>query len=225
MRIGSARAVIASLGVHLALLGALILLPNVERLRPEPDEGVEVELVTPEQLEPKPEPPAAPPQPQTRSLAQPDAPPAESPPALPRPDPPVLPPLPAPPAMVRARRLLSDEVLANTLSRGTREALRQLEEGERIEQLCNLEAMSQVHAWKAEYEPDRVVAYAMEDTKLSRKTMQADGAAFRSKRQWYRLRFTCELSPDRAKVAGFAFMVGDPIPRGEWRARNLPAEH
>lgn len=215
-----------SLGLHVALLAALILLPNVERLRPEPDEGVEVELVTPEQIEAKQERPAAPLQPQAPGPTRPEAVLTEPPPTQPPAQPPMLPPpLPAPPAMVRARRLLSDAVLSNPLSRGAREALRQLEDSERIEQLCNLEAMGQVHAWKAELEPDRVVAYAMEGTKLSRLAMQADGAAFRSKRRWYQLKFRCELSPDRAKVTGFEFMVGEPIPRGEWRARNLPAEH
>lgn len=221
----AALAAIASLGLHLALLGALAVLPRVEQLRPEPEESVEVELVTPEQIEPQPEPPAAPPAPQTRSLMPPVALPAQPAPTQPQPAPPVPPPIPAPPVMVRARRLLSDEVLASPLSRGTREALRQLEESERIEQLCNLEAMGQIHAWKAEFEPERVVAYAMEGAKLAKTVLQADGAAFRSKRQWYRLKFTCELSPDRARVVGFEFMVGEPVPRREWQARNLPAEH
>lgn len=224
--ISTAWRVIASLCLHLALLGGLALLPGIEQLRPEPDEGVEVELVTPEQLAPRPEPQAAQPAPEAPAIAQPEAMSAEpQAPVQPQPPLPIPPPLPAPPAMVRARRLLSDDVLANPRSRGTREALGQLDEAERIEQLCNLEAMGQVHAWKAEFQPDRVVAYAMEGTKLSRTAMQADGAVFRSKQHWYRLKFRCELSPDRRKVAGFEFMVGDPVPRREWAALNLPAVH
>lgn len=203
---------IASLCLHFAVLGGLALLPSIERLNPQPEEdGVEVELVTPEQVAPRPEP-----QPQATTVPQLPA---------PQPTPPVPPPIPPPPAVVRARRLLSDDVLANPLSKGTQEALGQLEEAERIEQLCNLEAMGQVHAWKAEFQPDRVVAYAMEGTKLSRTAMQADGAVFRSKQQWYRLKFKCELSPDRRKVAGFEFIVGEPVPRRDWRALALPAVH
>lgn len=217
-------AVAASLGLHLALLVALALLPKIERLQPEPDESVEVELVTPEQIVPDREPEAARPTPPAPSAAPPRT-------ALPEPrapatpPPPVPPALPAPPVNVRARRLLSDDVLSNPLSRGTREALARLEGAERIEQLCNLEAMGQIHAWKAEFEPDRIVADAMGGTRLVKSVMQADAAAFRSKRQWYRLKFQCELTPDRRKIGGFAFMVGDPIPRSEWRARNLPELH
>jgi len=227
----AALAVIVSLGLHLVLLGALVLLPTIERLRPEPDEGIEVELVTPEQIAPKPEiqppeaqPPAVQPTPQTRSVAQPEAAPAEpAPPA--QPTPPAPPPVPAAPVMVRARRLLSEDVLSNPRSRGTRAALQQLQEPERIEQLCNLEAMGQIHAWKTEFEPDRVVAYAMEGVRLSRTALQADGAVFRSRQQWYRIKFKCELTPDRKTVSGFEFVVGEPVPRQDWRALDLPAVH
>ena len=72
--------------------------------------------------------------------------------------------------MITARTLHSESVLANPRSRGAREALKTLEAGERIEQLCNLEAMSQIHAWKAEFEPDRVVAFALAGTKLTKNT-------------------------------------------------------
>lgn len=224
--ISTAWRVIASLCLHLALLGGLALLASIEQLRPEPDEGVEVELVTPEQIAPKPEPQATQPAPEAPGIARPETMSAEpQAPVQPQPPSPIPPPLPAPRAMVRARRLLSDDVLANPLSRGTREALGQLEDAERIEQLCNLEAMGQVHAWKAEFQPDRIVAYAMGSAKLSRTAMRADGAVFRSKQHWYRLKFKCELSPDRKKVSGFEFMVGDPVPQSEWRALDLPAVH
>ncbi|MGX1787370.1 DUF930 domain-containing protein [Bosea sp. NPDC055332] len=126
--------------------------------------------------------------------------------------------------MITARTLHSESVLANPRSRGTREALKTLETGERIEQLCNLEAMSQIHAWKAEFEPDRVVAFAMAGTKLTKTALEAEGAAFRSRKQWYGLRFRCEMAAN-GKVAGFQFRVGEAIPRSEWAAHDLPPEH
>jgi hypothetical protein len=217
----TALAVAVSLCLHLALLGALALLPQIERLPPEPDQGVEVELVTPELLAPRAQVQAAPPS----SSPAGEAPPRASPSGPPARPPPLPPPLPAPPVTVRARRLLADDILSNPRSRGTRNALAQMDEAERIEQLCNLEAMGQIHAWKAEFEPDRVVAYAMGGTTLAKTVMQADAAVFRSKRQWYRLTFRCELTPDRKKIDGFAFTVGDPVPRGEWRALDLPEVH
>lgn len=218
-----AHGVIGSLCLHLGLLGALIWLPVIEQLKPAPEDSIEVELVTPQQAEPvaeqrQPEPvPVAPkPSPPEITAAAPLTPPQ------PRPD---APPVIAAPVMIRARRTLSGKILAEPRSRQAREALTQLDASERIEQLCNLEAMSQIQAWKADFQPDRVVAYAMADTRLSAGMLQADGAAFRSKRQWYRLRFRCETTPDRSKVAGFEFLVGDAVPRSEWAAHNLPTMH
>lgn len=126
--------------------------------------------------------------------------------------------------MITARTLHSESVLANPRSRGTREALKTLEASERVEQLCNLEAMSQIHAWKAEFEPDRVVAFAMAGTKLTKTALEAEGAAFRSRKQWYGLRFRCEMTAN-GKVAGFQFRVGEAIPRSEWATHDLPPEH
>ena len=53
--------------------------------------------------------------------------------------------------------------------------------------------------------------------------MTADGAAFRSKGRWYGLQFTCDLSADGQSVTGFAFLVGDAIPREKWDAFGLAA--
>ena len=126
--------------------------------------------------------------------------------------------------MITARTLHSESVLANPRSRGAREALKTLEASERIEQICNLEAMSQIHAWKEQFEPDRVVAFAMAGTKLTKSTLEAEGAAFRSRKQWYGLRFRCEMAAN-GKVVGFQFQVGEAIPRSEWAAHDLPPEH
>ncbi len=126
--------------------------------------------------------------------------------------------------MITARTLHSESVLANPRSREAREALKTLEASERVEQLCNLEAMSQIHAWKAEFEPDRVVAFALAGVKLTKTALEAEGAAFRSRKQWYGLRFRCEMAAN-GKVAGFQFRVGEAIPRSEWAAHDLPPEH
>lgn len=132
---------------------------------------------------------------------------------------------PPPGEEVRAHRMLSEGILASAASRQARNAFALLDAEERIEQICSLEAMSQVHAWKAEFEPDRVVAFAMEATRLTARSMQADGAALRSKQRWYKLRFTCELSTDQRQVVGFSFTLGLPVPRHEWQRLGLPALH
>jgi len=82
--------------------------------------------------------------------------------------------------------------------------------------------MSQIHAWKSDFEPDRVTAYAKGATKLVGRALIADGAAFRSKRRWYDLSFRCELNPDQAAVVAFAFRVGEPVPKSQWAKLGLP---
>ncbi|WP_066468484.1 DUF930 domain-containing protein [Bosea sp. WAO] len=219
----------ASLCFHFALLAALLTLSRFESLPSPPEEGISVDLVAPDEIAPSAA-QAAQPTPAVAAPPQSAAPPDNEPPAPTAPTPPVEPetlPAPAPktPAMITAQKLFSEGVLANPRSRQARQALAQLEGSERIEQLCNLEAMSQIHAWKADLEPDRVVAYAMSRARLAGNALQAGGAAFRSRRQWYNLSYRCELAAGGTKVAGFQFQVGEPVPRAVWAAHELPPEH
>ncbi|HEV2509586.1 DUF930 domain-containing protein [Bosea sp. (in: a-proteobacteria)] len=213
----------AALCFHL-LFGLLLAIRTLSSFTPPAETSIEVELIAPEALTPTPPAPVqAPAPPPAAEIASP----LQPPPATAQPEKPATPPVPPPaepPAMITARTLHSDSVLANPRSRGAREALKTLEASERIEQLCNLEAMSQIHAWKAEFEPDRVVAFAMASTKLTKTALEAEGAAFRSRKQWYGLRFRCEMAAN-GKVAGFQFRVGEAIPRSEWAAHDLPPEH
>lgn len=215
----------AALCFHL-LFGLLLAIRTLSSFTPPIETNIEVELVAPEALTPPTPPPAPSKAPAPPPAAEIASPPQPAPIPAP-PEKPVTPPAPPPaepPAMITARTLHSESVLANPRSRGAREALKTLEASERIEQLCNLEAMSQIHAWKAEFEPDRVVAFAMGGTKLTKSALEAQGAAFRSRKQWYGLRFRCEMAAN-GKVAGFQFRVGEAIPRSEWAAHDLPPEH
>lgn len=129
------------------------------------------------------------------------------------------------PRMVKPSRMLSERVLDDPRSKNARKELSALAPADQVEQLCNLEAMAQVGAWSKELLPDRVVAYAMADTKMVGNDFSADGAALHSQRVWYQLKFKCELSPDHKKVAAFEFMVGEPIPKEDWGEHSLPDEN
>lgn len=124
-----------------------------------------------------------------------------------------------PAAMLSAGALSSPEALQARL------ALPSLQEYDRRLQLCGLEAMEQIQAWQDRYRPERLVAYAMKETRLRGNRVVAEGAAFRSKGRWYNLRFECDVTNDIGKVVSFRFAVGDPIPYGEWATHNLPAVH
>ncbi len=123
---------------------------------------------------------------------------------------------------IRATRILSGEALAHPLSRKMREMLPLFEEETRLEQLCGLEAMAQIAELLKQFQPDRVVAYARADVKISDTIVKAEGAAFRSHRRWYALTFRCGLNEDRQAVKSFEFSVGKAIPKRLWEQYNLP---
>ena len=133
-------------------------------------------------------------------------------------------PRPAPEPMVRPATLLSGNALADPRNRAARRMLPQLAAAERMEQLCALEAMGQVHAWRRDFQPDRLIAYAMAPTEVAGNALTAEGGAFHSRSRWFRIRFRCELTPDHARIAAFAFQVGDAVPRDAWARYGLPDE-
>lgn len=126
-----------------------------------------------------------------------------------------------PSQMVTASQLYTEKMLASPKNKKVRQALRKLATEEHLIQLCNLEAMEQVHRWDTTFRPDYVVAYAMSDPKIAPTAIDAEGGAFRSGRRWYKIRFQCSVTADISKVVAFAFAVGNEIPEREWRGRNL----
>ncbi|TPM34120.1 DUF930 domain-containing protein [Mesorhizobium sp. B2-2-2] len=127
--------------------------------------------------------------------------------------------------MIRPTQMLSAKTLADPRSKQARADLKTFASDERMVQLCNLEAMDQIRQWRADFQPERVVPYATTAEKIAGTTITADGAAFRSRKNWYSLKFKCQLAPDGESVMGFEFLVGDPVAREKWDELGLPAVH
>lgn len=128
-------------------------------------------------------------------------------------------------AMIRATRFMAAESLADPANGEARLALLQLADDDRMVQLCAVEAMEQIHAWRSDLIPDRLAAHAMAAPEVGANTIIADGAAFRSASQWFNVRFRCEVAPDRKRVVAFEFLVGGPVPRDEWERHYLPERY
>lgn len=213
----------ASLGFHLLIGLALLLAATPRRQTPSSEDSVTVDVLTQQQFEAARRPPVA----EAQAQAEPKPLNSASPePAAGSPVPeftqlPTDRPRQEASVLVQAAHLQSAKVLADPRSAKARKALGQLAPSERIVQLCNIEAMEQVHLWKAALKPDFLVAYAMADTELSGQKLKADGGAFRSKSRWYNIGFTCEVTPDLKQVVSFAFAVGSEIPKSEWADHNL----
>jgi hypothetical protein len=197
---------LASVVLHVAFAGLLLAAARLQPPVSPSQESVAVEILTPQEFE--------------AATGRTDVAPDES---VPLPAPPAEAARPVP--MVRPNIMLSERTLADPRSRQARAALGQMTADERMVQLCDVEAMAQIAAWRKAYEPDRVVDQATAETRIDGVRVIADGAAFRSDRAWYGLKFRCELTADLTKVAAFEFSVGEAIPREDWEELGLAAVH
>lgn len=210
-----------SAALHLALLAVLFTLtPLRSFVAPEPP-AISVELVAPSELQP------SEPQPAARAAPSPlaSAPAADTEPTA---GPPAQVPSGAPrvdaDGVFHATTLYAAGLLQQASMAQVRRSLGTLDPGERVNQLCAIEALEQIRLAAPQYAPDTLVSYAMSDPVTSGLMISAMGGAFRSRRQWFGLAFECTAAANLSGVASFSFRLGDPIPETEWEEHNLNAE-
>jgi hypothetical protein len=210
----SAWGTVLSLAFHGALLGLVLLGPDRDAAKPLPPPSIAVELLTAAQFAalaaPAEAPPAAAPAAPTPE-ASPDA-------GITRPVTKVTPGAP-----IRATEFYAGSLLAEPESANLRAAMKTLDGSERLVQLCSIEAIEQIRRARPEFDPDTVVAYAMADMATRDGALVADGGAFRSRREWYEVKFTCLADADYSAVERFEFSVGDFIPHEQLEEHYLTA--
>ena len=81
--------------------------------------------------------------------------------------------------------------------------------------------MTRIRSERKEFRPDRAIANAMAEPKTTGDTLVVTGGAFRSQKKWYALSYRCTATPDRMKVVGFQFTIGEPIPEAKWSSYGL----
>jgi len=92
--------------------------------------------------------------------------------------------------------------------------------GVRAGRLCVTELREQLLRASPPYLPDLLPSESRNDGT----TIEIPNTAFRANGQWYNLSYHCEVDADAMKVVSFAFHVGDPVPRSEWKRRGLPSQ-
>ncbi|MBZ9810748.1 MULTISPECIES: DUF930 domain-containing protein [unclassified Mesorhizobium] len=110
---------------------------------------------------------------------------------------------------------------ANAMDSALRAGLLKLDPQTRLEQRCDAEVLDRITHDDRKYKADRVVAYAFATPVMSDDAIKSPGAAFRSKGQWYRLKFKCETAPDHMEVLQLRYRIGDEIPETDWAKYNL----
>ena len=91
--------------------------------------------------------------------------------------------------------------------------------GERAGQLCATELREQLRRGVRQYRPELLPSYRLNEGTV----LDVPDAAFRANGQWFNISFRCTLDADVTKILSFAFDVGDPVPRSEWKSRGFPA--
>lgn len=99
--------------------------------------------------------------------------------------------------------------------------LEKLDPSERMEQACDAEAMKRIGTDKTGFKPDKVIAYTFGDPAMNPDSMDAPGAVFRSKGDWYHLSYQCSTGPRHIEVQSLNYKIGDKIPRAAWEKYNL----
>jgi len=110
---------------------------------------------------------------------------------------------------------------ANAMDSALRAGLLKLDPQTRLEQRCDAEVLDRITHDDPHYKADRVVAYAFATPEMRQDSIRSPGAAFRSKGEWYRLKFKCRTAPDHMKVLDFRYRIGVQIPKDEWSKYNL----
>lgn len=101
-------------------------------------------------------------------------------------------------------------------------SLKMLAPSERLEQLCDYTAMAQIRKDTKDYRPDRTVASAMSEPKaIDANTIEAQGAAFRSRKKWFALAYRCTADGEHLKVLSFQYVIGAEIPETKWAGYGL----
>jgi hypothetical protein len=119
------------------------------------------------------------------------------------------------PALTEAQTIFSEDM---TDDPAARIAMADVPRELRATQLCETELTAQLRNGSPSRNPDFIPRSPLPDGT----TLELRNTAFRADGRWYDLSFRCEINGEATKVVSFAFDVGDPVPRNQWRSRGFP---
>jgi hypothetical protein len=94
-------------------------------------------------------------------------------------------------------------------------SLGKLDPETRLEQVCDLEAMSRIR------QADRAKSDVISHPVHSGNTLTANGGAFRQNGKWFQFSFVCKATPDHLRVLSFSYKAGEAIPEEKWSSYGL----
>lgn len=115
-----------------------------------------------------------------------------------------------------AKKLFSPSATGNPLAMT---AMGGLPRSARGATLCVTELREQLLRTAPPYFADLLPSYPLAEGSV----IDVPDAAFRANGVWRNLGYRCEVDANATKVLSFAFQVGEPIPRSQWKQRGFPA--
>ncbi|CAD7023929.1 hypothetical protein REJC140_00375 [Pseudorhizobium endolithicum] len=117
--------------------------------------------------------------------------------------------------LAEAKTLFSPDMTEDPVART---AMDGMPRAMRATQLCETELTEQLRNASPPQDPDFIPRSPLSEGTV----LELRRTAFRAEEQWYDLSFRCEINEDATKVVSFAFSIGAPVPRSEWRRRGFP---
>jgi hypothetical protein len=110
---------------------------------------------------------------------------------------------------------------AHALDSRMKAGLLALDPDTRLEQRCDEEVADRIAQEDKRFDPDKVIAYAIEEPKQDGDEIKTRGGAFRSNGEWYHVAYKCLTAPDHIQILSLRYKIGDKIPEDEWEQYNL----
>ncbi|MDH7796156.1 MULTISPECIES: DUF930 domain-containing protein [unclassified Beijerinckia] len=110
---------------------------------------------------------------------------------------------------------------AHSFDERIKRELMRLEPTARLEQACDTELMSRINKEHNQFRVDKVIAYTFSDPSYKGDSINAPGASFRSRGDWYHLAYQCRTGPHRLGVKDLSYEVGEKVERQDWKKYSL----
>jgi predicted outer membrane repeat protein len=112
-------------------------------------------------------------------------------------------------------------VVTSTLAAPVDKTLLKLDPEERAHQACAVRGLQAIRRDKALPAVDRIKTGATSRAQFKGNTVTANGGAVRSKHQWYKFTYKCDVTADQMKATSFTYKIGEVIPEDEWEDYGL----
>lgn len=117
--------------------------------------------------------------------------------------------------LTKAKKIYSQNDTGDTVGRT---AIDGMPRGIRVAELCTTELREQLKRSPQGFRPELLPSYRLQQGTV----LEVKRGAFRASARWYDMSFRCEVDSGATKVVSFAYDVGAPVPKGQWRSRGFP---